>query len=90
MFQTLHQACAASSIWRLDYNEVRPHSSLGAFHWRGLPRCIASGLAIRFGLRSTPTISINLQLGLPLCNCYGGRGQVKSCSQSTLRLCPRL
>lgn len=28
-FQTLHQARTAISIWRQDYNEVRPHSSLG-------------------------------------------------------------
>ncbi len=28
-FETLHQARAATAIWRQDYNEVRPHSSLG-------------------------------------------------------------
>ena len=28
-FETLHQARVAASIWRQDYNEVRPHSSLG-------------------------------------------------------------
>ena len=28
-FETLHQARTAISIWRQDYNEVRPHSSLG-------------------------------------------------------------
>jgi putative transposase len=28
-FQTLHQARQAVAIWRRDYNEVRPHSSLG-------------------------------------------------------------
>ena len=28
-FQTLHQAREAVAIWRKDYNEVRPHSSLG-------------------------------------------------------------
>jgi putative transposase len=28
-FQTLHQARTAVAIWRTDYNEVRPHSSLG-------------------------------------------------------------
>ena len=28
-FETLHQARVAISIWRQDYNEVRPHSSLG-------------------------------------------------------------
>ena len=28
-FQTLHQARMAVAIWRADYNEVRPHSSLG-------------------------------------------------------------
>ena len=28
-FQTLHQAREAAAIWRKDYNEVRPHSSLG-------------------------------------------------------------
>jgi putative transposase len=28
-FQKLHQARTAISIWRQDYNEVRPHSSLG-------------------------------------------------------------
>ena len=27
-FQTLHQARTAVAIWRTDYNEVRPHSSL--------------------------------------------------------------
>jgi len=28
-FETLHQARQALAIWRKDYNEVRPHSSLG-------------------------------------------------------------
>ncbi|WP_411914398.1 MULTISPECIES: IS3 family transposase [Hydrogenophaga] len=28
-FQTLHQARVAAAAWRTDYNEVRPHSSLG-------------------------------------------------------------
>lgn len=28
-FQTLPQARAAISVWRQDYNEVRPHSSIG-------------------------------------------------------------
>jgi putative transposase len=28
-FQTLHQARATISAWRQDYNEVRPHSSIG-------------------------------------------------------------
>jgi putative transposase len=28
-FETLHQARTAAAIWRTDYNEVRPHSSLG-------------------------------------------------------------
>lgn len=28
-FQTLHQAREAISAWRQDYNEVRPHSSIG-------------------------------------------------------------
>ena len=28
-FQTLHQARAVISAWRQDYNEVRPHSSIG-------------------------------------------------------------
>jgi putative transposase len=28
-FQTLHQARLAAAAWRTDYNEVRPHSSLG-------------------------------------------------------------
>ena len=28
-FETLHQARAAVAIWRQDYNEVRPHGSLG-------------------------------------------------------------
>jgi putative transposase len=28
-FQTLHQARSATAIWRQDYNEVRPHSSIG-------------------------------------------------------------
>ena len=28
-FQTLHQARAAIALWRQDYNEVRPHSSIG-------------------------------------------------------------
>jgi putative transposase len=28
-FQTLHQARAAVAAWRQDYNQVRPHSSLG-------------------------------------------------------------
>ena len=28
-FETLHQARATISAWRRDFNEVRPHSSLG-------------------------------------------------------------
>ena len=28
-FDTLHQARSAIAIWRQDYNEVRPHSSIG-------------------------------------------------------------
>ncbi|MFZ5578079.1 MAG: IS3 family transposase [Pseudomonadota bacterium] len=28
-FETLHQARMAVAVWRQDYNEVRPHSSLG-------------------------------------------------------------
>jgi putative transposase len=28
-FETLHQARSATAIWRQDYNEVRPHRSLG-------------------------------------------------------------
>ena len=28
-FQTLHQARTEISAWRKDYNEVRPHSSIG-------------------------------------------------------------
>ena len=28
-FETLHQARSAISTWRQDYNEVRPHSSIG-------------------------------------------------------------
>ena len=28
-FESVHQARAATAIWRQDYNEVRPHSSLG-------------------------------------------------------------
>ncbi len=28
-FQTLQQARSALASWRQDYNEIRPHSSLG-------------------------------------------------------------
>ena len=28
-FETLHQTRSATAIWRQDYNEVRPHSSIG-------------------------------------------------------------
>jgi len=28
-FQTLHQARTAIGAWRQDYNQVRPHSSIG-------------------------------------------------------------
>jgi putative transposase len=28
-FETLHQARSATAIWRQDYNEVRPHGSIG-------------------------------------------------------------
>lgn len=28
-FETLHQARSTIAAWRRDYNEVRPHSSLG-------------------------------------------------------------
>lgn len=28
-FQPLHQARSVISVWRQDYNEVRPHSSIG-------------------------------------------------------------
>ena len=27
-FESLHQARSATAIWRQDYNEVRPHSSM--------------------------------------------------------------
>ena len=36
-FETLHQARSVVSTWRQDYNEVRPHSSLGRMppaRWR--------------------------------------------------------
>ena len=28
-FQALHQARSATAIWRQDFNQVRPHSSVG-------------------------------------------------------------
>jgi len=28
-FETLHQARVATAVWRQDYNEIRPHSSIG-------------------------------------------------------------
>ncbi len=54
-FETLHQARMAVAVWRTDYNEVRPHGSLGR-----LPPA-------RFAEPHRPqNPSSNLEPGLPL------------------------
>lgn len=54
-FETLHQARMAVAVWRADYNEARPHSSLG----RMPPARFAE-------LYQPRNPSSNLEPGLPL------------------------
>ena len=62
-FQTLHQARMAVAIWHTDYNEVRPHSSLGTHAAASAsPSCIASVLAMQLNSHQPTIPSINLQL----------------------------
>ena len=65
-FETLHQARVAVAAWRTDYNEVRPHSSLGRVppaRFAELHRQRA-GDAAQFPLPTHQ--SSNLEPGLPL------------------------
>jgi len=59
-FETLHQARSAITAWRHDYNEVRPHSSVGRIPRHSSPSCIASALAMQLNPHQTPQKSINL------------------------------
>ena len=52
-FETLHQARVAAAIWRQDYNEVRPHSSLG----RIAPAMFAQQHRQRAGDAAQPSIT---------------------------------
>jgi putative transposase len=47
-FDSLPQARHAIAVWRQDYNEVRPHSSVTECHRPSSPRYIGSALPIEF------------------------------------------
>jgi putative transposase len=66
-FETLHQARMAVAAWRTDYNEVRPHSSLGRMppaRFAELHRQRAGDAAQSPSTQIQP--SSNLEPGLPL------------------------
>jgi hypothetical protein len=68
-FETLHQARLAIGTWRKDYNEVRPHGSIGRMppaRWR-----CNSALINHHGNRLT------LQPGLPIQAWYDSSGKIK-------------
>ncbi len=67
-FETLHQARSAITAWRQDYNEVRPHSSVGRIPPARFAECIASALAMQLNQPCNP--------GLPHFSWYSDRGQV--------------
>lgn len=68
-FQSLQQARDAIAEWRRDYNEVRPHSSIG--------RIPPARFAERH--RRQPRRSRKLQPTLLPNHWYSGRGQVTAC-----------
>jgi putative transposase len=53
-FQTLPQARQAIALWRSDYNEVRPHSSIGR-----IPPAQFAQLHCRRAGNAAPTSEIN-------------------------------
>jgi putative transposase len=56
--ETLHQARMAVAVWRTDYNEVRPHSSLG----RMAPARFAEQHPQRAGdAAQSPSTQINIE-----------------------------
>jgi transposase InsO family protein len=59
-FETLQLARSAIKAWRQDYNEVRPHSSVGASRRLDSPSCIASALAMQLNPHQPSRRSINL------------------------------
>lgn len=59
-FETPHQTRSTIAIWRRDYNEVRPHSSLGRNHRLNSPSSIASTLAMLLNPNQPQRKSINL------------------------------
>ena len=77
-FETLQQARTTIAEWRRDFNEVRPHSSLGRIpparfaeqHRRHRRRCCQDTK------RQNPTHQLALQPGLPPIDWYADRGQV--------------
>jgi putative transposase len=75
-FETLPQARVVIQAWVQDYNEVRPHSSIG----RMPPRCFARlhrQQAADEGSTSTAALAIPLTPRLPRNDWYGGWGQVR-------------
>jgi len=77
-FQTLAQARAAIATWRQDFNEVRPHSSLG----RIPPARFAeqhrqqAGDAAKRSITEQPD-RLTFQPGFPTFDWHGGREQVR-------------
>ena len=74
-FETLAQARVVIRDWVQDYNEVRPHSSIG----RMPPRCFARFHRQHAGdesSTSTAALAIPLPPGLPRNEWYGNWGQV--------------
>ena len=55
-FETLHQARTTIAAWRRDYNEVRPHSSLGRISPAGSPSSIAEKPAMLLKQQTTKQI----------------------------------
>ncbi len=80
-FETLAQARTAIAAWRQDYNEVRPHTSLGRILQPSSHETIAQRT---FRHRLQAKRSSNLQPGLPPCDWYCGRGQVTSACLTSL------
>ncbi len=86
-FETLHQARMAVAVWRQDYNEVRPHSSLGRMppaRFAELHRQRAGDAAQS---PSTQNPSSNLEPGLPLLigTSTGGRSQCDGVRQRVVQ-----
>ncbi len=77
-FESLPQARSTIAAWRQDYNEVRPHSSLGRIPHRRSLRSAISARTRHHRLQAKR--SSNLQPGLPP-RWYGGRGKVNPPSE---------